>query len=176
YLRKSIVTDPFTRLNSNDNTPAVLHTEITEGDKVVIKLMPKGGGSENSGAFTTLLPGAGKEGVKDFVIQTVKKTGGKSCPPVSIGVGIGGTMDLCCRLAKQALFRPFGERNPDAAYARFEEEILESVNDLGIGPMGCGGLVTALDARVEVYPCHITALPVAVNFQCHAFRLASAEL
>jgi fumarate hydratase subunit alpha len=176
YLRKSIVRDPLDRVNTNDNTPAVIHTEIVEGDKVHITVMPKGGGSENMGSFTTLVPGEGIEGVKKFVLDSVKYAGGKTCPPIIVGVGVGGTMDYCTFIAKKALLRPIGQRHPKALYAKLEEELIEEINKMGIGTLGMGGTVTALDVHIEYYPCHITALPVAVNLQCHSSRHASAVI
>jgi len=176
YLRNSMVVDPLNRVNTGDNTPAVLHTEIVGGDRVSITVMPKGGGSENMGAFHTLVPAEGAEGVKDFVLKTVLDAGGKSCPPVIVGVGVGGTMDKCAWIAKKALLRPIGSRSPNPFYAGMEEDLLEKINSLGIGPLGMGGRITALDVHIEYYPCHITALPVAVNLQCHSSRHASAEL
>ena len=174
YLRSSIVKDPLERINTGDNTPCILHTEIVEGSKVNITVMPKGGGSENMGAFTTLVPAEGAKGVKDFVVDVVEKAGGKTCPPSVVGVGIGGTMDYCAWLAKKALLRPIGKRNSNANYAAMEEELLERINNLGIGTLGMGGRITALSVHIEYYPCHITTLPVAVNLQCHASRYASA--
>jgi fumarate hydratase subunit alpha len=176
YLRKSMVADPFDRVNTNDNTPAMLHTESVPGDKVSVTVMPKGGGCENMGAFRTLLPSDGAHGVIQFVIQTVDKAGGKACPPLLVGVGIGGSMDKCVWLAKKALLRPIGRRNLNPFYSNLETELLEKINNLGIGPMGMGGRITALDVHIEYYPCHITALPVAINLQCHASRNARAEL
>lgn len=176
YLRKSMVRDPLDRVNTNDNTPAVIHTEIVPGDQVIFTVMPKGGGSENMGTFKTLVPSEGARGVKDFVLDVMKYAGGKPCPPVIIGVGVGGTMDQCTWIAKRSLLRPIGERNPNPAYAALELEILEEVNKLGIGPLGMGGRATALDVHIEYFPCHITSLPVAVNFQCHSSRHASARI
>jgi len=176
FLRKSMVADPFDRVNTGDNTPAMLHTEIVSGDRVTVTVMPKGGGCENMGAFSTLLPSDGVQGVKDFVIQTVGRSGGKACPPLLVGVGIGGSMDKCVWLAKKALLRPIGSRSPNPFYSNMETELLEKINGLGIGPMGMGGRITALDAHVEYCPCHITALPVAINLQCHASRVARAEI
>lgn len=176
YLRKSMVRDPLDRINTGDNTPCVFHTEIVPGDKVTVTVMPKGGGSENMGAFTTLVPAEGEEGVKNFIMKTVEEAGGKTCPPIIVGVGVGGTMDKCTWLAKKSLLRPIGQRNPVPHYARMEEELLERINNLGIGPLGMGGRITALDVHIDYFPCHITALPVAVNLQCHASRYASAEI
>lgn len=176
YLRKSIVKDPLNRVNTNDNTPAVIHTEIVPGSKIKITVMPKGGGSENMGAFTTLIPGEGAEGVKKFVLEAVKQAGGKTCPPIIVGVGVGGTMDKATWIAKKALLRDIGESHPEPFYADLEKEILDAINDLGIGTLGMGGVVTALDVHIEYYPTHITALPVAVNLQCHSSRHATATL
>lgn len=170
YLRKSIVEDPLRRKNTGDNTPPVIHFDIVKGDKLRIVFEPKGGGSENMSASKMLLPGEGKEGIKKFVIETVKKAGSNPCPPVVVGIGIGGTFEYCAFLAKKATIRPLGERHPDPFYAQFEEELLEEINKLGIGPMGLGGRITALDVHIETYPCHITSLPVAVNIQCHSDR------
>jgi len=176
YLRKSIVGDPFTRINTKNNTPAVIHTRLVPGDKLTITAMPKGGGCENMGKFTTLLPGQGKQGVIDFVLACVKEAQGSPCPPVILGIGIGGSMEKTCLLSKQALLRKVGQRHEDPAYAALEEEILQKVNDLGMGPMGLGGTTYALDCHIAVTGCHITALPVAVSFQCHANRHATITL
>lgn len=176
YLRKSMVRDPLDRVNTGDNTPAVIHVEIVPGDEVTITVMPKGGGSENMGAFTTLVPAEGVEGVKRFVLETIQSAGGKTCPPIIVGVGVGGTMDYCSWIAKKALLRPIGERNQNPSYARLEEELLEEINKTGIGTLGMGGTVTALDVHIEYFPCHITALPVAVNLQCHSSRHATVTL
>lgn len=176
YLRKSIVKDPLDRVNTETNTPAVIHTEIVKGDKIKITVMPKGGGSENMGTFATLVPGEGIEGVKKFVIDSIKKAGGKACPPMIIGVGVGGTMDKCTEIAKKSLLRPIGVHNENPIYEQLEKDLLEEVNKLGIGTLGMGGKVTALDVHVDYFPCHITALPVAVNIQCHASRHASATV
>lgn len=176
FLRKSMVKDPLERVNTGDNTPAVIHTEIVPGDKVHITVMPKGGGSENMGAFKTLVPGEGIEGVKKFVLDTIQSAGGKTCPPIIVGVGVGGTMDYCTWMSKKALLRPIGERNAKPLYAKLEEELLEEINKTGIGTLGMGGTVTALDVHIDYYPCHITALPVAVNLQCHASRHASTTI
>ncbi len=171
YLRKSIVSDPlFERKNTGDNTPAVIHYSIVPGDKVRIVFAAKGGGSENMSALAMLKPADGVEGVKDFVIRTVSKAGPNPCPPVTVGVGIGGTFEKVAYLAKKAILRPIGDRNPNENYAKLELELLEEINKLGIGPSGFGGKVTALDVKIEWYPCHIASLPVAVNIQCHASR------
>jgi fumarate hydratase subunit alpha len=176
YLRKSMVADPLNRVNTGDNTPAILHTEIAGGDRVAVTVMPKGGGSENMGAFRTLVPAEGAEGVTDFVLKTLEDAGGKTCPPVIVGIGVGGTMDKCTWIAKKALLRPIGNRSPNPFYAAMETQLLEKINNSGVGPLGMGGRITALDVHIEYYPCHITALPVAVNFQCHSSRHANAEI
>jgi len=176
HLRMSIVRDPLDRVNTGDNTPAFIHTDIVPGDKVRITVMPKGGGSENMGAFTTLTPDLGAQGVKDFVLKVVEAAGGKACPPIIVGVGVGGTMDKCCLIAKKALLRPVGSINAHPEYAAMEAELLAKINDLGVGPLGMGGRVTALGVHINYHPCHITSLPVAVNLQCHASRFASAEI
>jgi len=177
YLRKSIADKPFSaRTNTQDNTPAVIHTEIVPGDKLKLAVMPKGGGCENMSRFAMLLPGAGKEGITDFVLRAVEESGGNPCPPVIVGVGIGGTAEYAMTLAKKGLTREVGKRSPDPETAQFEEELLEKVNALGLGPQAVGGRNTALAVHIETYPTHITALPVAVNLQCHSARLKSAEL
>lgn len=176
YLRKSVVGDPLLRVNTGDNTPAVVHTEIVPGDKIKLTLLPKGGGSENMSAMKFLLPGEGPEGVKKFVVQTIKDAGGKACPPLLVGVGIGGSFDKVTSLAKHAVLREIGTHHPDPHIAQLEEELLEEINKTGIGPQGLGGTSTALWVPIETYPCHITALPVAVNIQCHAARKKSVVL
>jgi fumarate hydratase subunit alpha len=176
YLRKSMVADPLTRVNTGDNTPAMLHTEIVPGERVRITVLPKGGGSENMGAFTTLLPQSGEQAIIDFVVKSVERAGGKPCPPVVLGVGVGGTMDICAYMAKKALCRPAGSRHREARWAALEERLLDAVNGRGIGPLGMGGVVTALDVHIEYTGCHITALPVALNFQCHAARCRTLDL
>lgn len=170
YLRKSVVSDPLRRKNTGDNTPAVVHAEIVPGDKLKITLIPKGGGSENMGALAMLPPSAGIEGVKNFVVDAVKKAGSNPCPPIVVGVGIGATFDGVALLAKKALLRPLDTLHPDPYYAGLEKELLKEINDSGIGPQGLGGRWTALAVLIETYPCHITAIPVAVNIQCHACR------
>jgi fumarate hydratase subunit alpha len=176
-LRKSMVDKPYSaRTNTQDNTPAVIHTEIVPGDKLKLTVMPKGGGCENMSRLAVLLPGEGKEGITNFVLRAVEEAGGNPCPPVIVGVGIGGTAEYCMTLAKKGLTRQVGKRNPDPETAQFEEELLEKVNALGLGPQAVGGRNTALAVHIETYPAHITALPVAVNLQCHSARLKSAEL
>jgi len=177
YLRKSIVNQPFSaRVNTKDNTPAMIHTDIVPGDRLKITVMPKGGGSENMTRLGMMPPARGREGVIDFVVKAVEESGSNPCPPVIVGVGIGGTAETTVMLAKRALLRTLGEPNPDAEYAELEKEILERVNKLGIGPMGYGGRTTALAVNIEVFPCHIASMPVAVNLQCHSARHKEAVL
>lgn len=176
YLRKSVVGDPLIRKNTGDNTPAVIHTDIVPGNKVKITILPKGGGSENMSAMKFLLPGEGVEGVKKFVLDTIKEAGGKACPPVLVGVGIGGSFDKVTSIAKHAVLREIGIHHHDPHIAELEKELLEEINNTGIGPQGLGGTTTALWVPIETYACHITALPVAVNIQCHAARKKSATL
>ncbi len=170
YLRKSILADSIKRVNTGDNTPAFIHTRIVPGDKVRIVLAPKGGGSENMSRFKALKPAEGIEGVKDFVVQAVSEAGGNPCPPVVVGVGLGGPFEKVALRAKEALLIPLGQRNPDPFYAGVEEELLERINNTGVGPQGLGGRVTALDVHIVPGPCHIATLPVAVNLNCHATR------
>ncbi|MDT7943658.1 MAG: fumarate hydratase [Dehalococcoidia bacterium] len=175
YLRASMVERPFSaRINTRDNTPPIVHMDIVPGDRVRLRLMPKGAGCENVSRLAMLLPGAGREGVMRFVTEAVEDAGGKPCPPVIVGVGIGGTAEYAMLLAKKALLRPVGQPHPDAEVAALEAELLRRVNALGIGPQGVGGKVTALAVHVEVFPSHIASLPVAVNIQCHAARVAEA--
>jgi fumarate hydratase subunit alpha len=169
YLRKSTC-HPLTRKNTGDNTPAIIHLQIVPGDKMKIILAPKGGGSENMSRVDMLTPAVGVEGVKDFVIKRVKESGSNPCPPTIVGIGVGGTFERSAILAKKTLLRNIGERNPDPELAKIEEEILARINRLGIGPMGYGGNTTSLDVFLEIEPCHIASLPVAVNIQCHAAR------
>jgi len=177
YLRKSMVCQPFSdRLNTGDNTPAVIYTDIVPGDKLRITVMPKGGGAENMTRLAMLAPAEGRQGVIDFVVNAVDEAGSNPCPPVIVGVGIGGTAEKAMLLAKRALLRKVGEPNPDAEVARLEQEILQRVNSLGIGPMGYGGRTTALAVHAEVFPSHIASLPVAVNLQCHCARYQEAAL
>ncbi len=170
YLRKSIVSDPLERKNTGDNTPAIIYTDVVSGNRVKIIVAPKGGGSENMSEVKMMVPAMGIEGVKAFVIDCVFRSGANACPPVIVGVGIGGTFDKCTQIAKKALLRPLGSRHPNPFYADMEKELLIRINKLGIGPQGFGGRCTALDIFIEVYPCHIASLPVAVNMQCHVAR------
>lgn len=170
YLRKSVVGDPLSRKNTGDNTPAVVHYDIVPGDRLHITLVPKGFGSENMSALRMLKPSDGVYGVVDFVVETVSMAGSNPCPPMVVGVGIGGTMEKAALLAKQALMRPIDTHNPDAYYAGLEDELLRKINMLGIGPQGLGGKTTALGVNVEVFATHIAGLPVAVNISCHATR------
>ena len=176
YLRKSVVCDPLRRVNTGDNTPALLTVKLTRGDKMRITVMPKGFGSENMSALKMLKPADGVEGVKNFVLETVEKAGANPCPPIIVGVGIGGSFDKAAYLAKHALLRPVDEPNPDEYYAALESELLDKINALGIGPQGFGGKTTALAVLIEEMPNHVAGLPVAVNISCHATRRASASL
>jgi len=169
YLRKSAC-HPLTRKNTGDNTPAIIHIQIVPGNTMKIIFAPKGGGAENMSRVTMLTPAVGIEGVKDFVVNRVKESGSNPCPPTVIGVGVGGTFERSAILAKKAILRDIGNRNPDPELAKIEEEILTRINRLGIGPMGYGGNTTSLDVFLEIEPCHIASLPVAVNIQCHAAR------
>ncbi len=170
YLRKSVVRDPLRRVNTGDNTPAILYTELVPGDRVEITLAPKGFGSENMSAIAMLRPSDGVEGVLDFVVSTVEAAGPNPCPPIVVGVGIGGTFDKAALLAKKALLRSVEEPNPDPFYADLEQELLKRINALGIGPQGFGGRTTALAVNIETFPTHIAGLPVAVNINCHVTR------
>jgi len=177
YLRKSIVRQPFSaRVNTKDNTPAVIHTDIVPGDKLNITVLPKGGGSENMSRLAMLKPSEGRQGVIDFVVRAVDEAGSNPCPPVIVGVGIGGTSDQAMILAKKALLRQVGEPNSDPEVAELEKELLERVNNTGVGPQGFGGRTTALAVHAEVFPAHIASLPAAVNLQCHAARHKEAIL
>ena len=177
YLRKSIVSQPcFAMVNTTDNTPAMIHTDIVPGDRLKINVLPKGGGSENCSRLTVLTPADGRQGVIDFVVNLVDEVGSNPCPPVIIGVGIGGTTDKAMFIAKKALLRKVGELSPDPEIADLEREILGRVNNLGIGAMGYGGTVTALAVHVETFPCHIASMPVAVNMQCWCARREEAVL
>lgn len=176
YLRKSIVEDPLRRKNTGDNTPPILWCEVVPGYNLKITMAPKGGGSENMSEVKMLKPSDGEEGVKNFVVDRVRRSGANPCPPVIVGVGIGGTYDKCAWLSKKALLRELDSKHPDPYYAAMEEELLQRINDLGIGPQGLGGRTTALAVFIEAHPCHIASLPAAVNIQCHAARHKSVVL
>lgn len=176
FLRKSVVKDPLDRVNTQDNTPAIIYYDIVPGDKLKITVAPKGFGSENMSQLKMLKPSDGLEGVKEFVLKVAKEAGPNPCPPIVIGVGIGGSFDKAANLAKRALIRPLAERNSNKFYADLEEELLSKVNALGIGPQGFGGKCTALAVNIETYPTHIAGLPVAVNINCHVTRHAEVEL
>ena len=170
YLRKSVVKDPIRRGNTGDNTPAILYTEIVPGEQIKITVGPKGFGSENMSRSMMFKPSAGLEGIKDFIIETVKFAGPNPCPPMVVGVGIGGTFDRCALLAKKALMRPLGSSNKDPFYADLEKELLLKINSLGIGPQGLGGRTTAIGLNIETFPTHIAGMPCAVNINCHVTR------
>jgi len=174
-LRKSLC-HPLTRKNTGDNSPAAIHVDIVPGDRLTIMHMAKGGGSENMSRCTMLTPAQGWAGIKDFVVRRMAEAGPNPCPPTIVGVGIGGTFDMAPALAKKALFRPVGIRNPDPEIAAMELELLDAVNNLGIGPMGLGGRTTSLDVKIEMRPCHIASLPLAVNVQCHSSRVREVVL
>lgn len=176
FLRKSVVKDPLDRVNTKDNTPGVIYYNVVTGDKLKITVAPKGFGSENMSQLKMLKPSDGLQGVKDFVLKVVKEAGPNPCPPIIVGVGVGGTFDKAANLAKKALIRPVEIRNSNPFYAELEEELLELINKLGIGPQGFGGKSTALAVNIESYPTHIAGLPVAVNINCHATRHAEVEL
>lgn len=177
YLRKSVVNDPvFDRLNTKDNTPAIIHTRIVKGDKIKITAGGKGFGSENMSAIKMLTPSYGIDGVKKFILDTVRTAGPNPCPPIVVGVGIGGTFERCAQLAKKATFRAIDTHNADERYAKLEDELLESINKMGFGPAGLGGTTTAIGVNIETSPTHIAGMPVAVNICCHAARHASAEI
>ena len=170
YLRKSILSDPLERKNTGDNTPANIYVNIVEGDKVEITFLPKGGGSENASALKMLTPSSGWKGVKDFVMESLKAKGSNACPPLVVGIGIGGDFASAGKIAKEALLRKIGERNAAPTYAAKEKELLEEINSLNIGPMGMGGKTTALDVFINTKPSHIASLAVAVSIQCHSCR------
>ena len=174
YLRKSVVRDPIDRVNTKDNTPAMIYYSITEGDRVKITFAPKGGGSENMSRIKMLKPADGIDGVKEFVLETVKLAGSNPCPPIVLGIGIGGNFDKVAYLAKKALLRPIDTKNEMQMYATLEEELLQEINALGIGPQGYGGVTTALGVNIEVMPTHIAQLPGAVNVGCHVTREMTA--
>ena len=176
FLRKSVVRDPIRRGNTGDNTPAVLHVRLVPGDRVKITVAPKGFGSENMSRLAMLKPSDGEEGVKQFVLDTVRQAGPNPCPPIVVGVGIGGTFERAALLAKQALLRPVGSHHPDPYYASMEQELLQKINAMGIGPQGFGGRTTALGLQIETFPTHIAGMPVAVNISCHVTRHKEAVL
>lgn len=175
YLRKSIC-HPFTRANTGDNTPAIIHTEVVPGEKVKIIVAPKGGGSENMSRVVMLTPSDGIEGIKRFVVQRVKESGSNPCPPTIVGIGIGGTFEQAALLAKKSLLRSLGSKNPDSELEKLESEILTEINKLGIGPQGLGGRTTSLAVHILMMPCHIASFPLAVNIQCHAQRHKETEI
>ena len=175
YLRKSIVEDPLRRKNTGDNTPAIIHTTLVKGDTLKITIVPKGGGSENMSEVKMMAPAAGREGIIQFVKEKVTKSKANPCPPIIVGVGIGGNFERSALLAKKALLRKIGKRHPDPYYAELEKDLFKAVNSTGIGPQGLGGKVTALDVFVEYEPCHIASMPVAVNLNCHVARHREIE-
>ena len=170
YLRKSVVRDPLIRENTKDNTPAIIHYDIVPGENIEITIAPKGFGSENMSQIRMFKPSAGLQGIKDFILEVVETAGPNPCPPMVVGVGIGGTFDKCARLAKKALMRPLNTENPDPYYADLEKEMLEKINKLGIGPQGFGGKTTAIGLNIETMPTHIAGMPCAVNINCHVTR------
>ena len=177
YLRKSVVEDPIRRKNTSDNTPAYIHWELVPGDVFQVTFIAKGGGAENMSAIRMFAPAAGQEGIEDFVVETADKGSSNPCPPIIVGVGVGGNFEYAAWLAKKALLRrPLGSHNPDPFYADMEKRLLERINKLGIGPQGMGGRITALAVQVEAFPCHIASMPAAVNIQCHSHRVLSFEL
>ncbi len=176
YLRKSVVRDPLNRVNTGDNTPAVVHYSMVPGEKVKLQVMPKGFGSENMSAVKMLKPADGVDGVVEFVVETVRKAGSNPCPPIIVGVGIGGTMEKAAFLSKKALLRRLDSQNRDGYYANLEQTLLKKINNLGIGPQGLGGITTALAVNIETYPTHFAGLPVAVNITCHASRHEEVEI
>ncbi len=176
YLRKSVVRHPLDRVNTKDNTPAIVHIKMVAGDTFKIDVAPKGGGSENMSTVKMLIPADGIEGIKKLVVDTVFNAGGKPCPPLVVGVGIGGNFEKCALMAKEALFREIDDKSADPIAAKLEEELLELINNCGVGPMGFGGRKTCLAVKVNVHPCHIASLPVAINIQCHAARHKTCTL
>lgn len=176
YLRKSVVNDPIERTNTKDNTPPVIHCRIVDGDRIKISLMPKSAGSENMSTAKMVNPSKGWEVIKEFVVDTVERAGPNPCPPLVVGVGIGGTLEKAALISKEALFRPVGHRHPEEIKAHMEDELLDAVNKLGIGPMGRGGRITVLDVHIETYPTHMASMAVAVNLLCCAARYKTAEI
>lgn len=176
FLRRSVVSHPIERKNTGDNTPAIIHTKIIAGNQIKITVAPKGGGSENMSLVKMLVPADGVEGIKELVLKTVFESGGKPCPPIIVGLGIGGSFEKAAIIAKEALMRDIFDESPDPIARQLEKELLKEINELGVGPMGFGGTVTALAVKVNTYPCHIASLPVAINIQCHAARHKTATL
>jgi fumarate hydratase subunit alpha len=176
FFRKSVVTDPLERKNSGDNTPAIIHTEIVPGEEIKIKLLAKGGGAENCSALKMFKPSSSQEEISQFILETVEKAGPNACPPIIVGVGIGGSFEHAPLIAKKALMREMGHRHSNSDLAQWEKELLEKINKTGIGPMGLGGRTTALAVSIEKAPCHISSLPVAVNLQCHSHRYKEATI
>ncbi len=177
YLRKSVVADPIRRKNTGNNTPVFIHWELDKGEHFKVQFVAKGGGAENMSQVRMFAPAAGKEGIEDFVVETIEQGGSNPCPPTIVGVGLGGNFEYSALLAKKALLRkPLGSHNPDPFYADMEKRLLKKINDLGIGPQGMGGRITSLAVHVEAFPCHIASMPAAVNVQCHSHRVISFEL
>lgn len=176
YLRKSVVRHPLDRVNTKDNTPAIVHIKLVEGDTFKVHLAPKGGGSENMSLVKMLIPADGISGIKELVLDTVLQAGGKPCPPIIVGIGIGGNLEKSALLAKEALLRPIDDESEHEMVRTLEHELLQEINNLGVGPMGFGGTVTCLAVKINTYPCHIASLPVAINIQCHAARHRTFEL
>ena len=176
FLRKSVVNHPIERINTKDNSPAIIHTKIVPGDKLKISVAPKGGGSENMSLVKMLIPADGKEGIKKLVLDTIFHSGGKPCPPLVVGIGIGGNLEKSAIIAKEAIFRPINDEAENKFDRELEQELLKEINELGVGPMGFGGTTTALAVKVNSHPCHIASLPVAINIQCHAARHKEATI
>lgn len=176
YLRKSIVNHPFNRVNTKDNTPAIIHTKLIPGDKIKMKIASKGGGSENMSKVHMLTPADGIEGVKKLVLDTIFNAGGKPCPPIIVGIGIGGNLEKSALLAKESLLRDLEDSSPDETIKQLEEELYNEINELGVGPMGVGGNTTCLAVKINYFPMHIASLPVAINIQCHSSRHTEVEL
>jgi fumarate hydratase subunit alpha len=175
-LRASVVKSPINRINTKDNTPAITHTKIVPGNRIRLSVLAKGGGAENMSAISMLKPSDGLDGIKKFVVETVKKAGPNPCPPIVVGIGIGGNFESCALLAKTSLLRPLNKNNPDKTIAKIEKKLLQEINELGIGPSGLGGRATCLAVSIETLPCHIASLPVAVNIECHAHRHKTAVI
>lgn len=176
FLRKSVVRHPIDRVNTQDNTPAITHVKLVPGDKIKITVAPKGGGSENMSLVKMLVPSDGVEGIKKLVLDSIFNAGGRPCPPLTVGIGIGGNLEKSALLAKESLMREIDDVNPDPILDKLEKELLQEINDLGVGPMGFGGTVTALAVKINSYPTHIASLPVAINLQCHAARHKTGEI